>query len=195
MLEDMNHGRRSFLGATAMTILGAKLGMLGGVVGPTGCAARGLSVEGELPSLDNATEWLNSEPLRAPGLRGKVVLIDFCTYTCINWLRTLPYIRAWSEKYKDDGLVVIGVHTPEFPFEKNVDNVRQAVKELNVDFPLAVDNDRAIWNAFYNEYWPALYFIDAKGRIRHHCFGEGEYEQSERVIQQLLAEAGSHAII
>jgi thiol-disulfide isomerase/thioredoxin len=151
-------------------------------------------IEGELPSLGGATGWLNSPPLTAAGLRGKVVLIDVWTYTCINWLRTLPYVRAWAEKYKKQGLVVIGVHTPEFAFEKNLDNVRRAAKDMKVNFPIAIDSDHAIWRAFKNEYWPALYFVDAQGRIRHHHFGEGEYEQSERIIQQLLAEAGSGGI-
>jgi thiol-disulfide isomerase/thioredoxin len=149
-----------------------------------------LPIEGELPSLGGATAWLNSEPLTAAGLRGKVVLIDVWTYTCINWLRSLPYVRAWAEKYKDQGLVVIGVHTPEFGFEHNVKNVRWAAKDMRVDYPIAVDNDYAVWRAFNNQYWPALYFVDAEGRIRHHKFGEGDYEQSERIIQQLLAEAG-----
>jgi thiol-disulfide isomerase/thioredoxin len=153
-------------------------------------AAVQLSVEGELPSFGGATGWLNSEPLTAAGLRGKVVLVEFWTYTCINWLRTLPYVRAWAEKYKDQGLVVIGVHSPEFEFEKNVDNVRRAAKDMRVDYPIAIDSDHAIWRAFRNQYWPALYFVDAQGRIRHHQFGEGEYEQSEMIIQQLLAEAG-----
>ena len=157
-------------------------------------AAISLPIEGELPSLAGATGWLNSPPLTPAGLRGKVVLVDFWTYTCINWLRTLPYIRAWAEKYRDQGLVVIGVHTPEFGFEHNVDNVRRAAKEMRVDYPVAIDNDYAIWQAFNNQYWPALYFVDAKGHIRHHQFGEGEYEQSERVIQQLLAEAGSQRV-
>ncbi len=128
--------------------------------------------------------------MTAAGLRGKVVLIDVWTYTCINWLRTLPYVRAWAEKYKNQGLVVIGVHSPEFAFEKDVDNVRRAAKDMRVDYPIAIDSDYAIWRALNNEYWPALYFVDAQGRIRHHQFGEGEYEQSERIIQQLLAEAG-----
>jgi len=153
-------------------------------------AAVQLPVEGELPSLGSATEWLNSQPLTAASLRGKVVLIDFWTYTCINWLRTLPYVRAWAEKYKEHGLVVIGVHTPEFAFEKDVENVRRAAKDMRVEYPIAIDNDYAIWRAFENHYWPALYFVDAKGHIRHRHFGEGEYEQSEVIIQQLLAEAG-----
>ncbi len=157
-------------------------------------AAVPLPIEGELPSLGSATEWLNSQPLTAAGLRGKVVLIDFWTYTCINWLRTLPYVRAWAEKYKNQGLVVIGVHAPEFAFEKNLDNVRRAAKDMRVDYPIAIDSDHALWRAFKNEYWPALYFVDAQGHIRHHHFGEGEYERSERIIQQLLAEAGSGGI-
>jgi thiol-disulfide isomerase/thioredoxin len=153
-------------------------------------AAVQLPIEGELPSLGGATGWLNSQPLTAAGLRGKVVLIDVWTYTCINWLRTLPYVRAWAEKYKNQGLVVIGLHAPEFAFEKNVDNVRRAAKDMKVNYPIAIDNNYAIWRALKNEYWPALYFVDARGHIRHHHFGEGEYEQSERIIQQLLAEAG-----
>jgi thiol-disulfide isomerase/thioredoxin len=153
-------------------------------------AAVQLPIEGEMPSLDGATTWLNSAPLSAAGLRGKVVLIDFWTYTCINWLRTLPYVRAWAEKYKDQGLVVIGVGTPEFEFEHSIENVRRSVKDMGITYPIAIDNDYAIWRAFDNNYWPALYFVDAKGHIRHHHFGEGDYEQSERVIQQLLAEAG-----
>ena len=157
-------------------------------------AAARLPTEGELPSLGSATEWLNSPPLTAAGLRGKVVLIDVWTYTCINWLRSLPYVRAWAEKYKGQGLVVIGVHAPEFAFEKNIDNVRRAAKDMRVDYPIAIDNDYAIWRALKNEYWPALYFVDAQGHIRHHQFGEGEYEQSERIIQQLLSEAGTGGV-
>lgn len=149
-----------------------------------------LPIEGALPSLSGATGWLNAHPLTAAGLRGNVVLIDFGTYTCINWLRSLPYVRAWAEKYKDHGLVVISVHTPEFVFEQNSENVRRAVQNLRIEHPIAIDNDYAIWRAFDNHYWPALYFADAQGQIRHHHFGEGDYEQSERIIQQLLAEAG-----
>jgi hypothetical protein len=148
-------------------------------------------IEGEMPSLGSATAWLNSLPLTTAGLRGKVVLIQFCTYSCINWLRSLPYVRAWAEKYKEQGLVVIGVHTPEFAFEKNVANVRRAAKNMRIDYPIAIDNDHALWRAFKNEYWPALYFVDAQGHIRHHHFGEGEYEQSETMIQQLLTENGT----
>jgi thiol-disulfide isomerase/thioredoxin len=139
-----------------------------------------------MPSFAGATEWLNAEPLGLAELRGKVVLVDFWTYTCINWLRTVPYIRAWSQRYRDDGLVVIGVHTPEFSFEHDVDRVRQATAERHIDYPVAVDNDYAIWSAFDNNYWPALYFVDADGIVSDHHFGEGRYEQSERVIQRLL---------
>ncbi len=153
-----------------------------------------LPIEGDLPSLGGATAWLNSPPLTAAGLRGKVVLVEFWTYTCINWLRSHPYVRAWGEKYKKQGLVVIGVHAPEFAFERNVDNVRREAKDMRVEYPIAIDNDYAVWRAFKNEYWPALYFIDAQGHIRHHQFGEGGYDQSERVIQQLLAEAGSSGV-
>ena len=150
-----------------------------------------LPVEGDLPSLDGATGWLNSEPLTPAGLRGKVAVVDFWTYTCINWLRQLPYLRAWAGQYARQGLVVIGVHTPEFSFEHNPDNVRRAVQEMGITYPVATDNNYAVWQAFGNYYWPALYVADAHGRIRHHHFGEGEYGQSEMVIQQLLAEAGS----
>jgi thiol-disulfide isomerase/thioredoxin len=150
-----------------------------------------LPVEGRLPSMGGATTWLNSPPLTAADLRGKVVLVEFWTYSCINWIRTLPYVRAWAEKYKSQGLVVLGVHTPEFGFEKNVDNIRRAAQEMMIGYPIAVDSDYSIWRAFGNNSWPAFYFVDAKGRIRHHRFGEGEYEKAEQVIQQLLAEAGS----
>jgi thiol-disulfide isomerase/thioredoxin len=149
-----------------------------------------LPIEGELPSLGGATAWLNSSPLSAADLQGKVVLVDFWTYTCINWLRTLPYVRTWAEKYRKHGVVVIGVHTPEFSFEHDLDNVRRAVKDMKVEYPIAIDNDYAIWYAFDNHYWPALYLVDAQGHIRAHHFGEGAYEQSEMMIQQLLAEAG-----
>jgi cytochrome c biogenesis protein CcdA/thiol-disulfide isomerase/thioredoxin len=156
----------------------------------TAVAGSEFPVEGEMPSLSGATAWLNSPPLTPQELRGKVVLVDFWTYSCINCLRSLPYIRAWAEKYKDHGLVVIGVHAPEFAFEKDINNVRRAVHDLGVTYPVALDNDLKIWQAFNNEYWPAHYFIDAEGRIRHHHFGEGEYDESERVIQKLLKEAG-----
>jgi len=148
----------------------------------------------KMPSLGGATGWLNSPPLTAAGLRGKVVLIDVWTYTCINWLRTLPYVRAWAEKYKDQGLVVIGVHSPEFGFEQNADNVRRAATDLKVGYPIAIDSNHAVWRAFKNNVWPALYLVDAQGRIRHHQFGEGGYEQAEAIIQQLLAEAGARGL-
>jgi cytochrome c biogenesis protein CcdA/thiol-disulfide isomerase/thioredoxin len=149
-----------------------------------------LKVEGTLPPLSGADHWLNTGPLTADGLKGSVVLVDFWTYSCINCLRAIPYVRAWAEKYAGQGLVVVGVHTPEFAFEKNVGNVRTAVADLKIGYPVAIDNNYAIWRAFNNQYWPAHYFIDATGRIRHHRFGEGDYDNSERVIQQLLAEAG-----
>jgi thiol-disulfide isomerase/thioredoxin len=153
-----------------------------------------LAVEGHLPGFGGATGWLNSPPLTAEGLRGKVVLVDFWTYTCINWLRTLGYVRAWAEKYQDHGLVVVGVHTPEFPFERDVDNVRQAVEDMAVEYPVALDPNYGVWRAFANNYWPAAYFADAEGRIRHHQFGEGGYEDCERVIQRLLGEGGREGI-
>lgn len=153
-------------------------------------AAAALPVEGQLPGLGGAVAWLNSPPLTAEALRGKVVLVDFWTYSCINCLRTLPYVKAWAQKYRDQGLVVIGVHAPEFAFERNLDNVKKATRDLGIDYPVAVDNNYAIWRAFNNQYWPAHYFIDAQGQIRFHHFGEGEYAKSEQVIQQLLAQAG-----
>ncbi|RQR52329.1 cytochrome c biogenesis protein DipZ [Burkholderia sp. Bp9126] len=149
-----------------------------------------LPVEGTLPPLDGAVQWLNSPPLTAAGLRGKVVLVDFWTYSCINCLRTLPYVNAWARKYAPYGLVVIGVHAPEFAFERDLGNVRKAVHDLGIGYPVAIDNNYAIWRAFGNEYWPAHYFVDAQGRIRRHHFGEGEYVESERAIQALIAEAG-----
>jgi thiol-disulfide isomerase/thioredoxin len=204
--EQINSGRRRLLRIAAMTVAAialasivlskdrAPIGTLAedkkGVHRMTPTVVR-LPIEGQMPALSGATGGLNSKPFTAADLRGKVVLVDFWTYSCINWLRSLPYVRTWVEKYKDQGLVVIGVHSPEFSFEKQIDNVRRATKELRIHYPVAIDSDYAIWSAFNNHYWPALYFLDAKGRIRHHQFGEGEYEQSERVIQQLLAEAGT----
>src|SRR5215470_15452573 len=156
-------------------------------------AAR-LPIESQLSGFDGAIDWINSPPLDVSALRGKVVLIDFWTYTCINWRRTLPYVSAWADKYKDLGVVVVGVHTPEFSFEKNLDNVRHETAMLAVHYPVAFDSGYAIWRAFRNQYWPALYIADAQGRIRHHQFGEGGYEQSERTIQQLLTEAGRNDV-
>ncbi len=152
--------------------------------------AADLPVAGHFPELDGATTWLNSEPLTPSGLRGKVVVVQFCTFSCVNWLRTVPYIRAWAEKYRDDGLVVIGAHSPEFPFEHDVENVQPALEAMGIDYPIAMDNEFAVWSAFANQAWPALYFIDAEGRIRHRHIGEEDYERSERVVQQLLGEAG-----
>ena len=145
-----------------------------------------MSVAVNIPSLGGATEWLGSEPLSPAELRGRVVLVNFWTWTCINWLRQEPYVRAWSQAYRDDGLVVIGVHTPEFSFEHDIDGVRRAIGQRAIDYPVAVDNDYAVWSAFTNHYWPALYFVDSDGVIRDQHFGEGRYERSERVIQQLL---------
>ena len=153
-----------------------------------------LPPEGFMPPLSGAVEWLNSPPLTRESLKGKVVLVDFWTYSCINCLRSIPYVKAWADKYKDQGLVVIGVHTPEFAFEKSVANVKNAVADLNIGYPVAIDSNYAIWRAFANQYWPAHYFIDAEGRIRHHHFGEGDYEESERIIQTLLTEAGKNAV-
>ncbi|MCA2408704.1 cytochrome c biogenesis protein DipZ [Rhizobium leguminosarum bv. viciae 248] len=150
-----------------------------------------LPVEGPAPSLDGAVEWLNSAPLTTEQLRGKVVLVDFWTYSCINCIRTIPYVRAWAEKYADQGLVVIGVHAPEFAFEKKIDNVKKAIGDFQIGYPVAIDNDYGIWRAFENSYWPAAYLIDAKGQIRYHHFGEGNYNRTEKAIQDLLREAGS----
>jgi cytochrome c biogenesis protein CcdA/thiol-disulfide isomerase/thioredoxin len=188
--RDQQQGNQASQGAammsrTAMTGSGPAMMAMHGAAD-----AETLKVEGTLPQLTGAVEWLNSSPLTAAQLKGKVVLVDFWTYSCINCLRTMPYVKAWAEKYRDQGLVVIGVHAPEFAFERDLGNVRKAVKDLGITYPVAVDNDYAIWRAFGNQYWPAHYFIDAKGRIRHHHFGEGEYAQSEQVIQQLLEEAG-----
>ena len=149
-----------------------------------------LPVEGRVPGFDGATGWLNSPPLSPAELRGNVVLVNFWTYTCINWLRTLGYVRAWAEKYEQHGLTVIGVHTPEFPFEREIGNVTAAVKEMRVGYPVALDSDYAVWQAFANRYWPATYIADADGQIRHHHFGEGGYAECEMVIQRLLREAG-----
>lgn len=150
-----------------------------------------LPVEGQLPSLAGATGWLNSDPLSPESLRGSPVLLEFWTFTCINWLRTLPYIRSWYEKYRHDGLVVLGVHTPEFDVERDIEHVRQAAVRMRIEYPIAVDSDYRIWRALGNQYWPALYFADAHGQIRHHRFGEGEYEYSEIIIQLLLKAAGA----
>jgi thiol-disulfide isomerase/thioredoxin len=192
MSEELNRGRRRILASTFMTIAAGGMVTTGSARAQDGKLSPTirLPVEGKMPSLDGATGWLNSPALTVAGLRGKVVLIDVWTYTCINWLRTLPYIRAWAGKYKDRGLVVIGVHSPEFEFEKNVDNIRRAAMDMKVDYPIAIDSNFAIWRALRNQYWPALYLADAQGRIRFSHNGEGEYAQSEAAIQQLLSEAG-----
>ena len=163
------------------------------LIGPrhNGIGEQELPVEGALPPFEGATGWLNSDPLTPAGLRGRVVLVQFWTYTCINWLRTEPYVRAWARRYMDHELVVIGVHTPEFRFEHQLENVRRAVQAMDIPYPVATDNGYRVWQAFGNHYWPALYFVDAEGRIRHHRFGEGDYDRSEMVIKQLLAEAGA----
>lgn len=191
MSDQVNYRRHGLVSADDVTLAIADFDLLDTVDTSFGSDA---GSEGYFPSLEGATAWLNSTPLTPEELRGKVVAVDFWTYTCINWLRTLPYLRAWAKKYQDHGLVVIGVHTPEFPFEHDLENVRRAVKEMQVDYPVAVDNDYAVWSAFNNHYWPALYLVDAQGRIRHHQFGEGDYEEAERVIQQLLTEAGDESV-
>ena len=150
-----------------------------------------LPVESTRASLEGGTQWLNAAPQSIPALRGKVVLVNFWTYSCINCLRTLPYVKAWAQKYADRGLVVVGVHTPEFAFEKDAGNVRRALQDLKIGYPVVQDNDFRIWRGFNNQYWPALYFVDAQGRVRHHQFGEGGYAASERVIEELLREAGT----
>jgi hypothetical protein len=182
----IDRDRRRFLYGAAMTMAAARFGAFGTAEANSGEPR-------ELAAIGRATEWLNSPPLTPARLLGKVVVVDFCTYTCINWLRTLPYVRAWAQKYKQ-GLVTIGVHTPEFPFEKNVDNVRRAMKQMAIDYPIVFDSDYSIWRAFSNQYWPALYFLDPRGKIRQHHFGEGEYEESERTIQRLLQEAGASGV-
>lgn len=186
MQDAFDPGRRQFLAAA--------LGTVGLVMfGRSGCSSDGgreMAGEG-LNALRRATTWINSSPLSAAGLRGKVVVVNVCTYTCINWLRSLPYVRSWEQKYRGNGLVVVGVHTPEFPFEHDVDNVRRALSAMDVVYPVAVDNDYAVWKGLDNNYWPATYVFDAQGALRHQHFGEGEYEGIERAIQQLLADNGA----
>ena len=182
MNEAIDVTRRRFLTKSAMTFAGAHLGMFDS----TGTTR-------ELAALGRAREWLNSPRLTPESLAGKVLLVDFWTYTCINWLRTLPYVRAWTQKYRQ-GLTIIGVHTPEFPFEHNIDNVRRALQQMRIEYPVVIDNDYSIWRAFENQYWPALYLVDPRGRIRHRQFGEGEYPASERAIQRLLKEAGVSSV-
>jgi thiol-disulfide isomerase/thioredoxin len=191
MSDQINYRRHGLVGASPITFATADFGLLDAVDASFGSDAGN---EGYFPALDGATTWLNSAPLTPDGLRGKVVAVDFWTYTCINWLRTLPYLRAWAERYRDHGLVVIGAHTPEFPFEHEIENVRRAVKDMRITYPVAIDNEYTVWDAFNNHFWPALYLIDAQGRIRHHQFGEGDYEEAERYIQQLLVEDGNESV-
>jgi thiol-disulfide isomerase/thioredoxin len=182
------------VGSATMPKPAARPGLLRSLAHRLAGDADVLPVEGHLPSFDSATGWLNSEPLTPQGLRGRVVLVDFWTYTCINWLRTLPYRRAWAAKYADAGLTVIGVHTPEFGFERDLDNVVARSRDFGVEYPIAVDSDYGVWEAFSNHFWPALYIADADGRIRYHHFGEGEYAMAEMVVQQLLLEAGAEGV-
>ncbi len=198
MSDPIDRDRRRLLSAVTLMTAGARLGLFPPAEPPVTRTMAQLPSENpgesQLASLASASVWLNSAPLTATSLRGKVVLIDFWTYTCINWLRQLPYVRAWSEKYKALGLVVIGVHAPEFEFEHDLDNVRRFAKEMRVDYPVAIDNDFAIWRAFRNRYWPALYLVDSQGRTQYHHFGEGEYERSERAIKRQLVRAGARAV-
>jgi len=191
MFAQRTPDRRRFLGMAALSLAAAWIGTRNTVLRLIRDEPFRVPGASDLASLGRATAWLNSAPLTAADLRGKVVLVDFCTYTCINWLRTLPYVRGWARQYKEYGLVVIGVHTPEFSFEENLDNVRRFVTEMGIEYPIAIDNDRAIWRGFANHYWPALYFLDAAGRVRDRHFGEGKYEQSETTVRQLLVDAGN----
>jgi hypothetical protein len=186
MAEDINLDRRRFLGRVAMTMTAAPVGVLGMAEVATAREPR------ELAALGRAADWLNSPPLTASSLAGKVVLVDFWTYTCINWMRTLPFVRAWAHKCRE-GLVAVGVHTPEFPFEHGVDNVRRSVQKMDIRYPVVIDNDYAIWRAFDNHYWPALYLVDARGHVREHYFGEGQYDKAEVAVRRLLTEARAPA--
>ncbi|HKT79909.1 MAG TPA: thioredoxin-like domain-containing protein, partial [Vicinamibacterales bacterium] len=191
MPDRVDDGRRRFLRSAAAMMTAARLGLpakLDASHAPVALAEAD-PLPRELAAIAAAAEWLNSPRLTAADLTGQVVLVDFWTYTCINWLRTLPYVRAWSQKYPR--LRVIGVHAPEFPFEHNVDNVRRSLRQMNIDYPVVIDNGYSVWRAFNNQYWPALYLIDAKGKLRHHQFGEGEYERTETTIQRLLTDAGA----
>lgn len=190
MFARQQSGRRRFLGLAALSLGAAWLETRTSVMGMSALKAFRPFNASDLASLAGATAWLNSPPLTAADLQGKVVLVDFWTYTCINWLRTLPYVRAWAAGYRERGLVVIGVHTPEFSFEKDIDNVRKAARERGITYPIAIDNKRSIWTGFGNQYWPALYFVDGSGRVRDHHFGEGNYDVSESSIRQLLSGRG-----
>ncbi|HEY7171102.1 MAG TPA: thioredoxin-like domain-containing protein [Vicinamibacterales bacterium] len=186
MAQHIEIDRRRFLGRAAMTIAAAHLGLFGKPDDASGRESR------QLAAFGRASAWINSPALTPAALAGKVVVVDFWTYTCINWMRTLPFIRAWTQRYRQ-GLVLVGVHTPEFPFEHDLDNVRRSVRQMDIGYPVAVDNDRAIWRAFDNNYWPALYLVDARGRLRQHYFGEGQYDKAETSIQRLLTDAGAPA--
>jgi len=182
MADQIDRNRRRFFGAAALALGAAHLGLYR--------AVNGMAFAEALPAIDKAADWLNSPRLTASGLRGKVVLVQFCTYTCINWLRTLPYVKAWAHAYRDR-VVVVGVHTPEFSFERDLGNVRRALRQLKVEYPVVIDNDFRIWRAFNNQYWPALYVIDEGGRPGHHQFGEGKYDVAERNIQRVLTDTGA----
>ena len=194
MFAGFDQDRRRFLKQAAVTAAAARLGTLAAALPSLACSAPAHASSNALTSLRGATGWLNSPPLAPDVLSGRVVLVDFCTYTCINWLRSLPYVRAWSERYQQAGLVVIGAHTPEFSFERDTDNVRRALAELRVSYPVAIDNEYAIWNGFHNRYWPAVYLVDARGQLRFRHFGEGEYEETEDEIRRLLTEAGGRGV-
>ena len=184
-------GRSDLTTGAATTAVPPRPGLFGSIAHRLAGDAAELPIEGHLASFDGATGWLNSAPLTPEGLRGRVVLVDFWTYTCVNWLRTLPYVRAWDARYRSQGLTVIGVHTPEFEFEHSVDNVIAQSRTFGVEYPIAVDSDYGVWRAFGNHFWPAIYLADAQGRIRFHHFGEGEYAMTEMAIQQLLLDAGA----
>jgi peroxiredoxin len=184
MLRSINLSRRSFFGGALLTLSSSD----------AQSGRTSLASEGFFPSLAGATTWINSPALSPATLRGRIVLVNFCTYSCINWLRSLPYVRAWADRYRNRGLETIGVHSPEFEFEKDVDNVRRAMQELRIDYPIAVDSEHEVWRAFGNQYWPATYLIDAQGRIRNRHFGEGGYEDSERILRDLMSEAGMGTI-
>jgi len=191
--ETSGAGESSAASAT-LSALPGKTGLVRSIAHRLAGEQLALPVEGHLAPFEGATGWIDSPPLTPEGLRGRVVLVDFWTYTCVNWLRTLPYVRAWAAKYADAGLTVVGVHTPEFRFERDLDNVTAAVRDFRVDYPVALDSDYRVWNAFANHFWPAVYIADVDGRIRYHHFGEGEYAATEMVIQQLLLDAGAEGI-
>jgi thiol-disulfide isomerase/thioredoxin len=190
MSAGIDEGRRRFLTRAVMTAAASRLGALAPALTSLGCATPARAASAELASLRGAATWFNSPPLTAEGLQGRVVLVDFCTYTCINWLRSLPYVRAWDERYRESGLVVVGAHTPEFTFEHDPENVRRALSALRVTYPVALDDGFAIWNGFRNGYWPAVYLVGADGRVHFRHFGEGAYDDTEAAIRRQLREAG-----